>query len=267
MNIAVIGAQWGDEGKGKIVDLLTAALPVVARYQGGHNAGHTVLVGGKKYVLHLIPSGILHPGVTLRHRQRRGRRSRRRCSRRSTSWRELGIDVGRPAARSATRRTSSCRITASSTCCARRAAASARSARRRAASARPTSDKIGAARHPRGRPRANPTRSPSRRARERPRSATRSSQATRRSTGSRVFDAAAGVSARACGRWIGRRSPVCSTQAMAAGSAMLFEGAQGTMLDIDHGTYPFVTSSNATAGGACTGLGVPPQRDRRACSA
>src|SRR6187401_310527 len=64
MNIAVLGAQWGDEGKGKIVDLMTPRFDVVARYQGGHNAGHTVYVKGQKYVLHLIPSGILHDGVT-----------------------------------------------------------------------------------------------------------------------------------------------------------------------------------------------------------
>ncbi len=63
-NIAVLGAQWGDEGKGKIVDMLTPHFSAVARYQGGHNAGHTVYVKGKKFVLHLIPSGILHPGVT-----------------------------------------------------------------------------------------------------------------------------------------------------------------------------------------------------------
>src|SRR6187399_1585147 len=62
-NIAVLGAQWGDEGKGKIVDMLTPHFAAVARYQGGHNAGHTVYVKGKKFVLHLIPSGILHPGV------------------------------------------------------------------------------------------------------------------------------------------------------------------------------------------------------------
>src|SRR5512147_2368059 len=60
-NLIVVGAQWGDEGKGKIVDLLTAHFDIVARYQGGHNAGHTILVDGKKFVLHLIPSGILHP--------------------------------------------------------------------------------------------------------------------------------------------------------------------------------------------------------------
>ena len=137
MNLAVLGAQWGDEGKGKIVDLLTPHFDIVARYQGGHNAGHTVYVNGTKFVLRLIPSGILHPGVTCvigngvvvdpqalfaevdeltqaRHRRR-----------------PTGLS-------SATRRTSSCRITAISTCCPRRGAASARSARRRAASVRPT---------------------------------------------------------------------------------------------------------------------------------
>src|SRR4026207_1182593 len=63
-NSAVLGAQWGDEGKGKIVDMLTPHFSTVARYQGGHNAGHTVYVDGRKFVLHLIPSGILHAGVT-----------------------------------------------------------------------------------------------------------------------------------------------------------------------------------------------------------
>src|SRR6187401_61125 len=63
MNIVVLGAQFGDEGKGKIVDLMTPRFQWVARYQGGHNAGHTVYVSGKKFVLHLIPSGILHDGV------------------------------------------------------------------------------------------------------------------------------------------------------------------------------------------------------------
>ena len=64
MNLAVLGAQWGDEGKGKIVDLLTPQFDIVARYQGGHNAGHTVYVDGTKFVLRLIPSGILHAGIT-----------------------------------------------------------------------------------------------------------------------------------------------------------------------------------------------------------
>lgn len=62
MIIVIIGAQWGDEGKGKIVDLLSERFDVVARYQGGHNAGHSVQVGGESFVLHLLPSGIVHPG-------------------------------------------------------------------------------------------------------------------------------------------------------------------------------------------------------------
>ena len=60
-NIVVVGTQWGDEGKGKIVDLMTDRFDVVARYQGGNNAGHTVIIGDEKFVLHLIPSGILRP--------------------------------------------------------------------------------------------------------------------------------------------------------------------------------------------------------------
>ena len=62
-NLTVLGAQWGDEGKGKIVDLFSETFDIVARYQGGHNAGHTVRIGDKKFILKLIPSGILRPGV------------------------------------------------------------------------------------------------------------------------------------------------------------------------------------------------------------
>src|SRR5471032_2596787 len=62
MNTILVGAQWGDEGKGKIIDVLTAEADIVVRTQGGNNAGHTVIIGKKKYVLHLIPSGILRAG-------------------------------------------------------------------------------------------------------------------------------------------------------------------------------------------------------------
>ena len=64
-NVVVIGSQWGDEGKGKIVDWLSLRADVVARFQGGHNAGHTLKVDNEKKVLHLIPSGILHPSTCL----------------------------------------------------------------------------------------------------------------------------------------------------------------------------------------------------------
>ena len=71
-NLVVIGLQWGDEGKGKVVDLLTDQAQAVVRFQGGHNAGHTLVIGGKKTVLSLIPSGILHAARTVSDRQRRG---------------------------------------------------------------------------------------------------------------------------------------------------------------------------------------------------
>ena len=61
-NTILVGAQWGDEGKGKVIDVLTSQADVIVRFQGGSNAGHTVIAEGKKHVLHLIPSGILHPG-------------------------------------------------------------------------------------------------------------------------------------------------------------------------------------------------------------
>jgi adenylosuccinate synthase len=62
--VVIVGAQWGDEGKGKIVDVLTEKADAVARYQGGHNAGHTVVISNEKFVLHIIPTGILHKGKT-----------------------------------------------------------------------------------------------------------------------------------------------------------------------------------------------------------
>jgi len=63
-NVVIVGAQWGDEGKGKVVDIFTENADIVVRFQGGNNAGHTVIVGEEKYIFHLLPSGILHPGKT-----------------------------------------------------------------------------------------------------------------------------------------------------------------------------------------------------------
>src|SRR3990167_355014 len=62
MNIVLVGAQWGDEGKGKVIDVLTNDADLLIRYQGGHNAGHTVIANGEEFIFHLIPSGLLHPG-------------------------------------------------------------------------------------------------------------------------------------------------------------------------------------------------------------
>ena len=74
--IVIVGAQWGDEGKGKVTDLLAEQADVVVRFQGGNNAGHTIVRDGEEFKLHLIPSGILHPGRDLRDRQRGGDRPR-----------------------------------------------------------------------------------------------------------------------------------------------------------------------------------------------
>ncbi len=73
-NVVVVGSQWGDEGKGKIVDWLSERADVVVRFQGGHNAGHTLVVDGKVYKLSLLPSGVVRAGQAVDHRQRRGLR-------------------------------------------------------------------------------------------------------------------------------------------------------------------------------------------------
>jgi len=252
MNVAVIGAQWGDEGKGKIVDLLTPHFSIVARYQGGHNAGHTVLVGGTKFVLHLIPSGILHPGV--------------RCVigngvvvdpealfQEIETLARHGIEVGD-------------RLIISDKAHVilpyHRDLDLLHEARRGDQKIGTTSRGIGPAYE---------------------------DKIGRR--GIRVgdlFDAEVlavqvreNVNARnrlvgdstlewqplfekilALGQrmrpWVEDVS-VFLADALRDGRRILFEGAQGTLLDIDHGTYPYVTSSNSTAGGACTGLGIGPR--------
>ncbi|RPJ76195.1 MAG: adenylosuccinate synthase [Acidobacteria bacterium] len=252
MNVAVIGAQWGDEGKGKIVDLLTPHFSIVARYQGGHNAGHTVLVRGTKFVLHLIPSGILHPGV--------------RCVigngvvvdpealfQEIETLAKHGIEVGD-------------RLVISDKAHVilpyHRDLDLLHEARRGDQKIGTTSRGIGPAYE---------------------------DKIGRR--GIRVgdlFDAEAlaeqireNVNARnrlvgdttlewqplynkilALGErmrpWVADVS-VFLAGALREGRRIMFEGAQGTLLDIDHGTYPYVTSSNSTAGGACTGLGIGPR--------
>ena len=91
-SIAIVGAQWGDEGKGKVVDLLAEQADAVVRFQGGNNAGHTIVRGDETFKFHLIPSGILYPGKTLRDRQRRRRRPGVLTSE-IDGLRERGIDV------------------------------------------------------------------------------------------------------------------------------------------------------------------------------
>ena len=252
MNLAVLGAQWGDEGKGKIVDLLTPGFDIVARYQGGHNAGHTVYINGVKFVLRLIPSGILHAGVTCVIGN--------------------GVVVDPQALFQEIDE-----LTKNGVAVDRRLVVSDKAhvilpyhrdldllaeARRGERKIGTTSRGIGPAYE---------------------------DKIARR--GVRVADLAdpAGLeqnirdNVNARNRLVHDSTmdwkPVYETllkhaerlrpmvtdvslflhDAMRAGRRILFEGAQGTLLDIDHGTYPYVTSSNASIGGVCTGLGVGPR--------
>ncbi len=255
MNLVVLGAQWGDEGKGKIVDLLTPHFDLVARYQGGHNAGHTVHVAGRKFVLRLLPSGILHPGTTcvigngvvVDPEALFGEVDQIEA---------LGIEVGD-------------RLVLSN-----RAhlilpyhreldvfAESQRGARKIGTTSRGIGpayeDKIGR----RGIRVGDLGDAASASAVEQ---AIRENVETRnRLIGDSHLDWRT-VVAKARAAWT-RLQPwvkdvsVVLAEARAAGKSVLYEGAQGTLLDIDHGTYPYVTSSNATAGGVCTGLGVGPR--------
>ena len=252
MNIVVLGAQFGDEGKGKIVDLMTPRFSWVARYQGGHNAGHTVYVNGKKFVLHLTPSGILHDGVL--------------CIigngvvvdpqalfKEIDELAGLGIDVGD-------------RLLISDKAHLilpyHRELDVLSEARRGERKIGTTSRGIGPAYEDKiGRRGIRvcdlvDTKALADEVRE---NVHARNQIIKDSTldWKQVYDQLLEYGAR-MRRWTGDVSLALS-QAMARGQRGLIEGAQGAMLDIDHGTYPYVTSSNATIGGACTGLGVPPR--------
>lgn len=252
MNVAVIGAQWGDEGKGKIVDLLTPHFSIVARYQGGHNAGHTVLVGGTKFVLHLIPSGILHADV--------------RCVigngvvvdpealfQEIDTLAQYGIEVGD-------------RLVISDKAHVilpyHRDLDLLNEARRGDRKIGTTSrgigpsyeDKIGR----RGIRVGDLLDLPALTEQVR-----ENVHARNRLVGDSVVEWQPLVERLAdygqrMRRWVADVS-VFLADAMRQGQRVMFEGAQGTLLDIDHGTYPYVTSSNSTVGGVCTGLGVPPR--------
>jgi adenylosuccinate synthase len=252
MNLAVLGAQWGDEGKGKIVDLLTPHFSIVARYQGGHNAGHTVYVEGAKFILRLIPSGILHPGVT--------------CVigngvvidpqalfAEVDELANAGIDVG-------------ARIVISDKAHLilpyHRDLDLLAEARRGERKIGTTSRGIGPAYEDKIARRgirvgdlADP-RGLEQDVRDNVTARNRLVQDNAMDWRP-VFDQLLKYGER-MRPWV-RDVSLMLSDAMRNGRAILFEGAQGTLLDIDHGTYPYVTSSNASIGGVCTGLGVGPR--------
>jgi adenylosuccinate synthase len=255
MNLCVLGAQWGDEGKGKIVDLLTPHFALVARYQGGHNAGHTVFVSGQKFVLHLIPSGILHPGVI--------------CIIGS------GVVVDPEALFAELDQLSGMGIDVTGRLLVSDKAhlilpyhreiellAEARRGERKIGT---TSRGIGPAYEDKIARRGIRVGDLADETDDGPlASAVRENVAVRnRLIGDETMkwqDLLADLRR----VWPRMKPLVTDTslyldRAMRNGRRVMFEGAQGTLLDVDHGTYPFVTSSSAVAGGASTGLGIGPR--------
>ena len=255
-NTILVGAQWGDEGKGKIIDVLTEQADVVVRTQGGNNAGHTVFIGKKKFVLHLVPSGILRRkkicvignGVVVDPVS---------LVEEIEGLRKLGVSVDGNLFLSET---------AHLVFPYHRELDAQREQRKGRNKIGTTKRGIGPAygdKAARTGLRVIDLIDPER-FKAKLRARVRENNGVLRAFGARPlsFNQVHRAYLKA-GRYL--RTFVANTvvllhEAMRRGDDILFEGAQGTFLDIDHGTYPFVTSSNTTAGGACTGSGVPPHR-------
>jgi adenylosuccinate synthase len=252
--IVVVGAQWGDEGKGKIVDILTEHAQVVVRYAGGPNAGHTLVVGNEKVIVRLVPSGILREGTACVLAQGMVIDPVRLCDeidelkkRGYERAGELFISDRAHAILSYHRLVDGLREqTAGALGTTKRGIGPC------------YEDKAGRRGVPMG--------------------ALRDVRVLRELAGRgleawKPVIAALGGTAPSLDSVMAEVEPLaarlaprlCDTSAfvddaLRAGKTVLFEGAQGTLLDVDHGTYPFVTSSSAIAGGACTGVGVGPTR-------
>ena len=254
MNTVVVGAQWGDEGKGKVIDVLSEDADILIRYQGGHNAGHTVIADGEEFIFHLIPSGLLHQGkvgligngVVIDPEallEEMGRLEAR------------GIDVRQavkvsdqahlifPYHKRLDLLEESSRVGRIGTtgrgigpCYVDKVA---RSGIRIAdlCHSREFSEKL-------------------RRAVEEKNRLLHALYGDPPFSYEELLERFQGYAARLAPHVV--HGPRFLREALAQGKRLLFEGAQGTLLDIDHGTYPYVTSSSATSGGACTGAGVPP---------
>lgn len=254
----VIGAQWGDEGKGKVVDILAADADTIVRYQGGNNAGHTLVVDGEKTVLHLVPSGVLHDGKV--------------CVIGNgvvVDPQVLGAEIDALRARGYLREDARLKISdrAHVILPHHRAIDLARERLRGEGRIGTTGRGIGPTYEDKM-ARVGLRFADLLDADERERvleGAVREKNAyLRQILGADGFDveqARADLAAHA-----ERFAPyvtdtsVYLADALSAGRRLLFEGGQGTMLDVDHGTYPYVTSSNTTAGAVCTGSGIAPKQ-------
>ncbi len=256
-NIVIAGAQWGDEGKGKIVDLLSERFQVVARYNGGHNAGHTVIIEDEKFVLHLIPSGILHPGIlcVMGHGMV------------IDPWalekeiaglveRDVEIEDNLVISDRAHLILPHHRVLES-------LAEAARGENKIGTTQRgigPAYEDKAGRRGIRMSDLLNKDTLPGKLAEARRHFETicRGSNHTPELDWDQLLQDLLAFGERLRPR-IADTSLVLQ-RSMARGYSVLFEGAQATLLDIDLGTYPYVTSSSATAGGAVTGLGISPTR-------
>jgi len=255
-NVVVVGAQWGDEGKGKIVDLLTLQADVVVRFQGGNNAGHTLVVDGEKTVLHLIPAGILHPGKS--------------CVIGNGVVLDPGVfvmEIDRLKQKGFLKDDAQLVLSLDAHVImpwhkqidiAREAAAGAGKIGTTGRGIGPTYEDKVARRGLRVRDLLDEARL-ARRVKERLPSAV---EELKRLGAAPDLDEATIVRGYA---ELGKRLATYATdvslwlhRAIKAGKQLLFEGAQGTMLDVDHGTYPYVTSSNTVAGNAVVGCGLGP---------
>ena len=251
----IVGAQWGDEGKGKIVDVLTQTFSVVARYAGGHNAGHTVIIHGKKFILQLVPGGILRPGCInvigngvvfdpLAFLKEVG------------SLRDAGVKVDN-------------NLFISS-----RAQVILPYHRMMELGSENAPGRVKIGTTSRGIGPAYEDKMGRRGLRvadlldtELLHTHIQNACREKNMIAHALFNSEpldADKMFKEYSEAAEKIAPfVCDTalllnRALAEGKSIVFEGAQGTMLDIDHGTYPFVTSSSATSGGAATGTGVPP---------
>ena len=255
-NVVVIGTQWGDEGKGKLVDWLTESAQGVVRFQGGHNAGHTLVIGGKKRVLRLIPSGMLREGVIC-YIGNGVVLSPDALLQEIDELEQSGVT-----ARSRLRISESCPLILPYHV----ALDQAREAKRSAGKIGTTGRGIGPAYEDKVARRALRVQDLFDPARFRARlaevldlhnftlrhylNATPLDEA-------KVADDALALAERL--RPMVADVPTLLAAAMKRGDNLLFEGAQGALLDVDHGTYPYVTSSNTVAGAAAAGAGVGPQ--------
>jgi adenylosuccinate synthase len=255
-NTILVGAQWGDEGKGKIIDVLTEEADVVVRTQGGNNAGHTVHVGPQKYVLHLIPSGILRKGTRnvigngtvvdplglvseIKGLLKLGVKVKDRLFLSETAHIVLPYHRELDAQREVLKGHAKIGTTKRGIgpCYGDKAA------------------RVGLRVIDLVQPK---------RFEEKLRARIAENNEVLRALGAKPLSFKKVHAAyAAAGRFL--KPYVANTvvflhECMKRDESILFEGAQGTFLDIDHGTYPYVTSSNTSAGGACTGSGVPPHR-------